>query len=614
MPAAKTSCPPMIRPQLVTMVAKPPPGEWLYEIKYDGYRMMARLEGGVTLYTKNGYDWTKRMPTLAREFNTISVKSAWIDGEVVVQDEEGRPVFQPLQSAFSSGKTDDLVYFAFDLLFLNGQDLRAVPVQARREKLRRLLERQPLDHILFSQTLDVDPDVFLANACKMGLEGIVGKRSGSPYASERNGDWVKIKCNQRQEFVVLGYTRAAGGIGSLLIGLHDDSGNLSYAGRVKSGFSSRTLTELRAKFSELERPSAVTPDQPDLGRGVRPVWLEPVLVCEVKFAEITPKGRVRHAVFMGMRDDKPATGISLESSTPDRPPEPTTPKIRITHGDRVIDPSSGLTKGELVAYYARVAPHMLPLLENRPVSLTRAPDGIEGEQFFQRSVSGITVPGMETIKRESGKSVMVINNEQALVGAAQMGSIEIHGWNATGDDLSRPDRFILDLDPDPSLPWVRMIEATQLVTAFLSELGLVSFLKTSGGKGIHIVVPLSQKDDWASVKAFSLAVVKYIAKLIPERFTAVSGPKNRVGRIFIDYLRNSAGATTVSAYSVRARPGLPVSVPIWPDELLSLQSANAWTIKNVFTRLDAQVDDPWAAMPGIGQVITKKMRNQLGMA
>lgn len=612
MPAAKSSCPPMIRPQLVTMVAKPPPGEWLYEIKYDGYRMMARLESGVTLYTKNGYDWTRRMPTLAREFNSISAKSAWIDGEVVVQDAEGRPVFQPLQSAFSSGKTDDLVYFAFDLLFLNGKDLRAVPVQERREKLRLLLECQPLEHILFSQTLDVDPDAFLANACKMGLEGIVGKRSGSPYASERNGDWVKIKCNQRQEFVVIGYTRAAGGIGSLLIGLHDDAGNLTYAGRVKSGFSSRTLTELRAKFSALERPSAVTPDQPELGRGIRPVWLEPVLVCEVKFAEITPKGRVRHAVFMGMREDKPATGISLESSTPDRPPEPTGSKIRITHGDRVIDPSSGLTKRELVEYYARVAPRMLPLLENRPVSLTRAPEGIQGEQFFQRSVSGISIPGMETVKRESGKTVMVINNEQALVGAAQMGSIEVHGWNATGDDLSRPDCFILDLDPDPTLPWVRMIEATQLVTAFLNELGLVSFLKTSGGKGIHIVVPLSTKDDWASVKAFSLAVVKHIAKLIPDRFTAVSGPKNRVGRIFIDYLRNSAGATTVSAYSVRARPGLPVSVPIWPDELLGLQSANAWTIKNIFIRLDAQVDDPWGRMLSTSQVITSRMRKQLG--
>jgi bifunctional non-homologous end joining protein LigD len=614
MARAKTSpCPAKIAPQLVTLANTPPRGEWLYEIKFDGYRMMARFDQGVRLFTRNGFDWTQRMPRLVKELETLKVGSAWIDGEVIVQDAQGRPVFQPLQSAFSTGKTDDLIYFAFDLLFWEGEDLRTMPVELRRERLRELIENASLAHVRFSETLDVDPRHFLANVCKMKMEGIIGKRAGSPYASERNGNWIKIKCNNRQEFVVVGYTRAAAGIGSLLIGLHDDMGDLTYAGRVKSGFDSRTLTELRPRLRSLERAGTALKDSYKLTKGLDVVWIEPVLVCEVKYAEITPSGKVRHAVFQGMRDDKPAEGISLESSTPEQPPEPRITPIRITHGERVIDPSTGLTKGQLADYYARAADWMLPLLLHRPVSLVRAPEGIEGQQFFQRNAASLTIPDIETIRRPSGKPAMLINTPKALLSAVQMSAIEIHAWNATTADLSRPDRFILDLDPDPALPWVRMIEATNLVSVVLQELGLVSFVKTSGGKGIHIVVPLTPKDDWAAVKTFSHSIVKHIAKLIPDRFSAVSGPKNRVGRIFIDYLRNSSGATTVAAYSVRARPGLAVSVPIWPEELSTLQGAHIFTIQNVFQRLDSLSENPWAALPNTAQLITAQMRKQLSI-
>jgi bifunctional non-homologous end joining protein LigD len=288
------------------------------------------------------------------------------------------------------------------------------------------------------------------------------------------------------------------------------------------------------------------------------------------------------------------------------------PPVRITHGERVIDPSTGLTKRQLAEYYTRVADRMLPLLRDRPVSLNRAPEGIESEQFFQRNATGLAIPEIETIHRPSGKPAMLINTPIALL-SVQMNAVEIHAWNATTFDLSRPDRFILDLDPDPALPWARMIEATNLVSVVLQELGLISFLKTSGGKGIHIVVPLTPKDDWTTVKSFSLGIVKHIAKLIPERFSSVSGPKNRIGRIFIDYLRNGPGATTVAAYSVRSRPGLAVSIPIWPEELSSLQSAHMWTIQNVFNRLDSLDDDPWAALPHTAQTITTQMRKQLGI-
>jgi bifunctional non-homologous end joining protein LigD len=615
MARAKTSpCPANIAPQLVTLANTPPRGgNWLFELKWDGYRMMARFDQGVRLFTRNGFDWTQRMPRLVKELETLNIVSAWIDGEVIVQDKDGRPVFQPLQSAFSSGKTDELMFFAFDLMHLNGRDMRSLPVEIRRERLRELIENTSLEHVRFSETLDVDPHHLLANVCKMEMEGIVGKRAGSPYASERNGDWIKIKCHHRQEFVVVGYTRAAAGIGSLLIGLHDDAGDLIYAGRVKSGFDSRTLIDLRARLASLERAGSVLRDRPQLTKGLDVVWLEPVLVCEVKYAEITPSGKTRHAVFQGMREDKPAAGISLESSTPEQPPEPRKTLPRITHGERVIDPSTGLTKRQLADYYARVADWILPVLHDRPVSLVRAPDGIEGEQFFQRNTRGVAIPDIETIHRSSGKPAMLINTPKALLSAVQISAIEIHAWNATTADLSRPDRFILDLDPDPALPWVRMIEATNLVSVVLQELGLVSFLKTSGGKGIHIVVPLTPKDDWAAVKTFSHAIVKHIAKLIPDRFTAVSGPKNRVGRIFIDYLRNSSGATTVAAYSVRARPGLAVSVPIWPEELSTLQGAHIFTIQNVFKRLDSLNEDPWAALPNTAQTITAQMRKQLGI-
>ena len=614
MARAKTSpCPAKIAPQLVTLANTPPRGAWLYEIKFDGYRMMARFDQDVRLFTRNGFDWTQRMPRLVKELETLKVGSAWIDGEVIVQDKEGRPVFQPLQSAFSSGKTDELIFFAFDLMYLNGLDMRSLPIEIRRERLGELIENTSLEHVRFSETLDVDPRHFLANVCKMEMEGIVGKRAGSPYASERNGNWIKVKCHHRQEFVVLGYTRAAAGIGSLLIGLHDDAGDLIYAGRVKSGFDSRILIELRARLRPLERAESLLKDRPQLSKGLDVVWLEPELVCEVKYAEITPSGKVRHAVFKGMREDKPAAGISLESSTPEQPPEPRITPIRITHGDRVIDPSTGLTKGHLADYYVRVADWIMPVLHDRPVSLVRAPEGIEGEQFFQRNATGLAIPDIETTRRPSGKPAMLVNTPKALLSAVQMTAIEIHAWNATTVDLTRPDRFILDLDPDPALPWMRMIEATNLVSVVLQELGLISFLKTSGGKGIHIVVPLTPMDDWATVKTFSQAIVKHIAKLIPDRFSAVSGPKNRDGRIFIDYLRNSSCATTVAAYSVRARPGLAVSVPIWPKELSTLQGAHIFTIQNVFKRLDALKDDPWAAMPTTAQTITAQMRKQLSI-
>ena len=307
-------CPARLAPQLVTLVSRPPPGAWRYEIKYDGYRLLARIDGAaVQLFTKNGYDWTARMPHLAGALARLAVHSAWLDGEVVVQEADGRPAFQALQSAFATRQTAALVYVAFDLLYLNGADLRGEPVELRRQVLGALLEHCPLDQVRYSDTLDADPMQLLANACRLNLEGIVGKRDGSAYSGGRDGSWVKLKCGNRQEFIIVGYTRAAAGIGALLLGVHDDAGQLVYAGRVRSGLSGRTLETLRVTLAPLIQAAPALIDPPALK--ARVVWLAPLQVCEVKFAEITPAGRVRHAVFVALRDDKPAAGISLESDS-----------------------------------------------------------------------------------------------------------------------------------------------------------------------------------------------------------------------------------------------------------------------------------------------------------
>ncbi|SPO61538.1 non-homologous end-joining DNA ligase [Pseudomonas inefficax] len=309
----RVPCPERIAPQLVTLVSRPPAGAWRYEIKYDGYRMLARIDGAVQLFNKNGYDWTDRMPLLAADLARLAVHSAWLDGEVVVQDDDGRPAFQTLQSAFATRQTDDLVYVAFDLLYLNGIDLRGKPVEQRRQALADLLDDCPLDLVRLSDTLDADPAQLLTNACRLKLEGIVGKRDGSRYSGERDGTWVKLKCGNRQEFIIVGYTRSSAGIGSLLLGLHDDDGRLVYAGRVKSGFSGRAVDDLRSRLGPLIQAVPALADPPKFEKGLPVVWVAPEQVCEVRFSEITPSGKVRHAVLVALRDDKPAAGISLES-------------------------------------------------------------------------------------------------------------------------------------------------------------------------------------------------------------------------------------------------------------------------------------------------------------
>ncbi|WP_395598454.1 DNA ligase D [Pseudomonas sp. A1437] len=645
--AHKAKIPAQLKPELATLVDSAPAGEWSYEIKFDGYRIMARIDHDqVQLFTSNGHDWTHKLPKQAEALAALGLESAWLDGEMVVANEQGVPDFQALQNAFDSGSSTDILYYLFDLPYLNGVDLREVAVEERRAALSTVLgaHEQPL--LRFSEAFDETPDALLNSACQMQMEGLIGKRLGSPYVSRRSGDWIKLKCKHRQEFVIVGYTDPKGArsaFGALLLGLHDrDSGELRYAGKVGTGFNETTLKSILAQLKPLQVKTAAVVNPPSgfEAKGVH--WLKPKLLAEVAFAQMTKDGSVRHAVFHGLRDDKPAKDITEERAKPVKKPESKTTakkpakkavaskpapaetapsqlglangKVRITHPDRVIDAVSGTTKMQLAEYYASVAEWILPQLKDRPVALVRAPDGIAGELFFQKNAEHLAIPGITTLDKEvTGQPVMLINNAEALIGAVQMSTVELHTWNATTVDLEKPDRFVLDLDPDPALPWKSMVEATALTLTVLDELGLKAFLKTSGGKGIHLVVPLTRKLGWDEVKDFSHAIVSHMAKLLPDRFSAVSGPKNRVGKIFIDYLRNGLGATTICTYAARTREGLPVSVPLFREEVAEIKGGNQWNIHNVHERLAEVGDEPWADMKKTRQSITAEMRKRVGM-
>lgn len=627
--AHKAKIPAQLKPQLATLVESAPEGDWQYEIKFDGYRIMARIDQEeVQLFTRNGHDWTHKLPKQAQALAALGLESAWLDGEMVVADADGVPDFQALQNAFDSGRSENVVYYLFDLPYLNGVDLREVPVEERRAALATVLKSHESPLLRFSEAFDETPQALLNSACQMRMEGLIGKRLGSPYVSRRSSDWIKLKCKHRQEFVIVGYTDPKGArsaFGALLLGLHErDSGELRYAGKVGTGFNESTLKSILAQLKPLrvKKPAVINPPSGFEAKGVH--WLKPSLLAEVAFAEMTRDGSVRHAVFHGLRDDKPAKDITEERARPMKPSktEATAPsqsgladgKVRITHPDRVIDASSGTTKMQLAEYYASVAEWILPQLKDRPVALVRAPDGIAGELFFQKNAEHLAIPGIRTLDKElTGQPVMLINNAEALIGAVQMSTVEMHTWNATTTDLGKPDRFVLDLDPDPALPWKSMVEATALTLTVLDELGLKAFLKTSGGKGIHLMVPLTRKHGWDEVKDFSHAIVTHMAKLLPERFSAVSGPKNRVGRIFIDYLRNGLGATTICAYAARTREGLPVSVPLFREEVGEIKGADQWNVRNVHERLAEVGDEPWADIKKTRQSITAEMRKRVGM-
>lgn len=625
--------PELIAPQLATLADAPPatPGDWLWELKFDGYRLLPRIAGGrVQLFTRNGLDWTARMPALAQALSALPVENAWLDGEIIRPDANGIPDFAALQMAFEGRRADALVLYLFDLLYLNGADWRGEPLERRRARLAELLADTSGPTLRLSQSFDADPRSLLDSAARMGMEGIIGKRREAPYRSGRSNDWIKLKTRQSDELLIAGFTEgqgtraARGDIGALVMAAHDAHGTLRHAGNVGSGFDGKALAALKNRLAPLRIPRNPLANGEHVAGAIH--WVRPELVAQIAHAGTTPQGRLRQPVYLGLREDKsPAeitlpgiatSGATMKAKTKEKTvskPARAAPAVagqNITHPERVVDASTGITKLDVARYYATVAPLILPHLARRPVALLRAPEGIGEEIFFQKHMESFQLPGvrvLDTSLDPGHAGLLEIDSTAGLLGAVQMNSLELHTWNATRDRIERPDRFTLDLDPGQGVAWPQVQEAAQLVHTLLTELGLVPFLKTSGGKGLHIVVPIKRLYDWDTVKAFSKLLTEHMARLIPDRFVALSGPKNRIGKIYVDYLRNGRGATTVSAWSARARPGMGVSVPVGWDELEKITGGAHWHLGNIESRLRVG-EAPWQGYAGVARPIGSAQR------
>jgi bifunctional non-homologous end joining protein LigD len=699
--ARRAAMPHEVAPELATLVSAPPEGEhWLHEIKFDGYRVLCEVRRGkARLLTRRGKDWSDRFAPVAAAAAALPVDSLVLDGEVTVLLPDGKTSFQALQESFGEGgghgegQGSAMVYFAFDLLYLDGWDLRPAPLQARKDLLFSLLEAAGATAgegvIRWSDHVAGQGRDFFRQACGYGLEGIVSKRGDLPYRSGRSRDWLKVKCLQRQEMVIGGFTDPEGaraGLGALLLGVYED-GRLLYAGKVGTGFSAKTLLELRRRLERIERPTPPFANPPRGAEARGAHWLEPKLVCEVSFTEWTRDGNLRHPAFQGLREDKDPREVRRELPQP--PPEEsgaasgrraaakargTTPAktrsagtakakarggaaaaspaavsmvrrsapgstaagaaapatrtrsgrggavevggVRLTHPDRVLFPDHGLTKLDLAVYYERIAGWILPLLADRPLTLVRCPEGQGRECFYQKHVTDQFPPSVRRVPvEEGGKTVSygAIDSLAGLVSLVQMSVLELHIWGSHRDQIERPDYAVFDLDPDEGLPWERVVEAATGLRDLLAESGLRSFLKSTGGKGLHVVLPLARRHTWDELKAFTRAVVEGMVAGQPDRYTSNPLKARRKGRIFVDYLRNGRGATSIAAYSCRARPGAPVSAPLSWDELEAGVRGNTYTVENLPERLDHLAADPWREMASVKQSITAAMKRRWGV-
>ncbi len=596
--------PAFIKPQLATLVDRAPEGaDWLHETKFDGYRCLAALgKGGTRLYTRSGKDWTDKFAALGTAFAPLPCDGALIDGEVMAARIEGS-AFSSLQRALKNG--DPLIFFAFDLLSIDGDDLRKVPQIERRERLSDLLSGLPPDGPLRTSNHieGHGPEVF-AQACEAGAEGIISKRADAPYRGTRSKAWLKVKCTRRQEFIIVGFSpsdKAGRPFASLLVASHQ-GGRLRYQGRVGTGFSEAVMSQLTKAMKSLKTPAV--DDVPDeIARDAK--WIRPDLVAEVEFTEFTADGYVRHGSFLGLREDKEAAEVRLEIPKEDAM-ETRIGGVTISNADRRVFPDAGCTKGDIARHYEKVGGRMIALAGHRPLSLFRCPSGIDGQCFFQKHDSGGMPDALSrvVIEESDGQtdSYLYATRPESLVAAAQMGTIEFHIWGARTDRLDRPDRLVFDLDPDEELGWPQVQKAAVELRDALAELGLRSGAIVTGGKGVHVWLPLRRTRGWDTVKLFSKTFAHVMAERHPDRYTATMSKSRRKNRIFIDWLRNERGSTAIAPYSLRARPGAPVAVPTTWKELAKLDSPDAFGMRDMAARLDA--DCPALAMQEDVQSLT----------
>ncbi len=574
-------------PQLATLVDDVPSGNgWMHEIKFDGYRALVAAQGEqVRVYTRSGLDWTDKFGPLAKAIAALDLPACLIDGEIVAYDDEGNPSFSALQNVLKRGHgtqtaKDALAFHAFDLLAIDGQDLKPFPNIERKERLEALLiDCKPPIHVA-DHVIGAGEKLFSA-MCEAGQEGIIAKRLDAPYRGSRTRNWVKVKCTRRQEFVVIGWTKSTTKqrpFKSLLLA-QKEGDSLVYKGKVGTGFNGETLENLAAKLAPLSRKSPPADVPRTEARGAQ--WVTPKLVAEVAFAELTAEGRVRHGSFISLRSDKAAKDVKPERAQP--APQPSS-AVKISNPDRVIFPESGETKGGLAAYYQAIAPLMLPFAANRPISLVRCPQGRARKCFFQKHDSGSFGPHVHHVpirEKDGGmEDYLYVADADGLLTCVQMGTIEFHSWCTRADDIEHPDRMIFDLDPDEGLDFADVKRAAKDIRNHLADLGLVSFALLSGGKGVHVVVPLTPGHDWETHKDFSKRFAEALSLAEPDRFVATMSKAKRKGRIFIDWLRNQRGGTAVLPYSARSRDGAPVAVPVSWEELEDVENAQVFRISD----------------------------------
>ena len=613
-------------PQLATLVKAPPSGdEWLHEIKYDGYRIGCRIRRGrITLLSRNGKDWTAAFPEIADAAAALDVDDTLLDGEVAMVLPDGRTSFQALQNAASGeGSRSSLVYFVFDLLRLNGERLERLSLEDRKRRLHKLLGRRPStslraprasvegrkERIRYSAHVDGNGDSFFAHACKTGLEGIISKRRDQPYRAGRHGDWVKTKCVQRQEFVIGGFTDPEGsriGIGALLVGYYDGS-RLIFSGKVGTGFTHTLARDLRRKLEQIEDDTCLFHPPPPGRLGRHAHWVKPRLVGEVVFTEWTGDGKIRHPSFQGLRADKKPQEVRREQ--PVAPPEKSAAArsvvvrekdgvagVRISHPDRVVYPDPPTTKLDVARYYESIADWIVPHVKGRPLTLVRCPEGISSECFFMKH-SKVWAPGPLRRVRIQEKTklgeYLIADTIAAVVGLVQMGVLEIHTWNSLIDTVEQPNRIVIDLDPGKHVTWTQVVAAGRTVRKALDALDLESFPKTTGGRGLHVVVPLVPHADWSECLEFSRALSEAIERMDPDTYTTQFAKAGRERKILIDYLRNNRTNTSIAAYSTRARPHAPVSMPLTWAELRGSLNPESFTMATVPRRLSRQAADPW---------------------
>ncbi|MCC5884436.1 MAG: DNA ligase D [Halomonas sp.] len=637
--ARKAKLPRDVKPQLATLArGVPDKGKWIHEIKFDGYRLLARLEKGeVHLFTRNGKDWTHRFPDIARSLKALPIDTGVLDGEVVAMGKDGISRFGELQEALSNGRTSSLVFQVFDLPYLEGHDLSSVELLERKRTLASLLEAAEMtsDTIRYSDHIDSQGEAFHERACHMGLEGIISKRADSRYQQKRSRDWLKVKCVSHEEFVVGGYTEPGGsrsGFGSLLMGAYGKEG-LVYAGRVGTGFNHRLLEQLSATLEELEVKRSPFHGQVPDSRSAH--WVRPELVIEVEFTERTRDGRLRHPAFRGLREDRNPEEIRMtptkekaadiapekDSKADKAPPrkrkdETSLLGVRITSPDRVLFPEQGLTKLDLARFYDQIQEWVLPHLIRRPLSLVRCPQGRNDECFFQkhpRSAIPDSVPRIDVPEKKGSAEYVYVETAADLVGLVQAGALEIHPWGSRIDHLEQPDNLVFDLDPDEGMAWKEILRVAGTLRERLESLGLTPFVRTTGGKGLHLVVPIEPAAEWDKAKAFAKGVAEAHAKDDPQRLTTNMSKAKREGRIFIDYLRNGRGATAVASYTVRARENAPVAVPIRWDELNAALRADRYNVENLRRRLSALRQDPWADFAEAARPLDADLLKRVGV-